>query len=452
LIVVETKDKSTKPINSKQFAAVPVITKLSKSPKSTTGPKHSKDPKVPNNINEGSKDFKSTKGPKSSKAPKEPKTPKAPKSFPGARLNVVETKDKRTKPTNLKILEQKKLNEVIDYSKTKEKESNIFIDNKQMKGIKSYVVVDNQEMKGEESNFVIPRIKVKESNVVTHIPTIKGKESNVVANNSEVAPSEIYGKKSLCKKTKPIIKKLVASEYAPAMNFIVENDVMNLCPGKDASTDLQIQQRFYLATIYFKTNGPEWRVSRESSPSKFRNGVRWLSESSECRWDGITCTNDVVTKINLSSKYLFGVLPSEFSAFPLLTELDLYSNSLNGKIPEAFEKLTKLVSLDMGTNQLAGSIPNIFRNMQSLQSVYLESNFFTGDLPASLCANIDSNPQFVIGVDCNNNKVNCAACAKYEYSGYISNAISESSSGEERRFCLSDILPVLGAFLSVYLI
>ena len=57
-----------------------------------------------------------------------------------------------------------------------------------------------------------------------------------------------------------------------AFRFLVEDPLLSIC------TPQAIEQRYALATLYFSTEGSTW-TRRD----------RWLSESHECQWFGVTC-------------------------------------------------------------------------------------------------------------------------------------------------------------------
>lgn len=58
-----------------------------------------------------------------------------------------------------------------------------------------------------------------------------------------------------------------------AYKWILAEDDRVLCP-----LDTTLEQRYTLAVLYYSTNGKEWT-----------DNDKWLSESSECSWQGVTC-------------------------------------------------------------------------------------------------------------------------------------------------------------------
>jgi hypothetical protein len=120
----------------------------------------------------------------------------------------------------------------------------------------------------------------------------------------------------------------------------------------DSYTNLQKLQRFVLATLYYSTNGPNWKIS---------DG--WLSDAHECYW---------------------------FSYRPLcddqglIRELDLRDNSLSGMLPVEISWLVYLIHLNLMGNLLSGSIPTELGQLSSLGFLQLTSNALTGELPIEL--------------------------------------------------------------------
>ena len=60
------------------------------------------------------------------------------------------------------------------------------------------------------------------------------------------------------------------------------------------NVDNSLFPRFYLATLYYSTDGDMWT-----------NSDKWLSEKSECEWFGVVCdTNDEVIGLELSKSFV----------------------------------------------------------------------------------------------------------------------------------------------------
>ncbi|KAG2558666.1 hypothetical protein PVAP13_8NG283100 [Panicum virgatum] len=132
------------------------------------------------------------------------------------------------------------------------------------------------------------------------------------------------------------------------------------------------------------------------------------NQMSPCYWDHVTCQDNIVTKISLSSSGLTGVLspsiaklttlqelllngnsitggiPQEFGNLSSLTTLNLGQNNLNGSIPDSLGHLPKLEILDLSQNNLSGSIPSSFLNLPSLNNINLAYNNLSGEIPQYL--------------------------------------------------------------------
>ncbi|KAI3471560.1 hypothetical protein Pfo_028210 [Paulownia fortunei] len=115
--------------------------------------------------------------------------------------------------------------------------------------------------------------------------------------------------------------------------------------------------------------------------------ISWSdSDSTPCRWDGITCdhTHRRVASISLSSRNLTGYIPSEIGALSFLTFLDLSQNSFSGPLPHHISTLQNLIHLDISSNNFNGSLPEILSNLTHLTgTLNLSYNAFSGEIPAS---------------------------------------------------------------------
>ncbi|KAF8700218.1 hypothetical protein HU200_034596 [Digitaria exilis] len=132
------------------------------------------------------------------------------------------------------------------------------------------------------------------------------------------------------------------------------------------------------------------------------------NQMSPCYWDHVTCEDNKVITISLSSAGLTGVLspsiaklttlqqlilednsitggiPQEFGNLSSLTTLNLGRNNLNGLIPDSLGHLAKLQILDLSQNHLSGSIPSSFLNLASLNNINLAYNNLNGEIPQYL--------------------------------------------------------------------
>ena len=123
-----------------------------------------------------------------------------------------------------------------------------------------------------------------------------------------------------------------------------------------------IQERFAAATLFFGTNGEEWKSS-----------LGFLEKDSICDWNvegtkedlGIFCVDGRVTKINIVNHAMSGTLTSDLNYFSELVILNLYFNDLTGPIPD-LSSLVKLEQMDLDDNNLSGKIPESLFNMPNL--------------------------------------------------------------------------------------
>ncbi|KAI3472724.1 hypothetical protein Pfo_028088 [Paulownia fortunei] len=155
--------------------------------------------------------------------------------------------------------------------------------------------------------------------------------------------------------------------------------------------------------------------------------------SNFCKWQGVNCdSSNKVSSINLSSKSLSGILPSEINQLSSLKSLSLQRNQFSGplpalsdlaslqevnldensfnsiptgflsgltslqsfsinnntnlptwRIPDTLQDSTSLTSFLASKANIVGEIPDIFGSLPNFQSLRLSYNNMTGSLPAS---------------------------------------------------------------------
>eukprot|EP00561_Arcocellulus_cornucervis_P010744 CAMPEP_0185818304 /NCGR_PEP_ID=MMETSP1322-20130828/20428_1 /TAXON_ID=265543 /ORGANISM="Minutocellus polymorphus, Strain RCC2270" /LENGTH=467 /DNA_ID=CAMNT_0028515403 /DNA_START=265 /DNA_END=1668 /DNA_ORIENTATION=- len=216
------------------------------------------------------------------------------------------------------------------------------------------------------------------------------------------------------------------SPQRKALDFIVDEDVLRLCPD-----DPTLGQRYILSVFYYSTEGPNW--SRCSKPndlsnpeqvaadnarcnirgdgSQFAGSDAWLTGVSECEWGGITCGDSgsgsaislFTENINVGGVLPFelqdleklevlhveegrtrGTIPGEFGNIKNLKELDLNFNQISGNIPDSIFGLRDLIELDLNDNRLTGELSGSIGGMPNLQFLQLQNNRMSGQLPDSL--------------------------------------------------------------------
>ncbi|KAG7354035.1 RHS repeat-associated core domain containing protein [Nitzschia inconspicua] len=155
-------------------------------------------------------------------------------------------------------------------------------------------------------------------------------------------------------------------------------------PNLDQYTEERILQRFSLATLYFSTDGDNWR----------RND-RWLSMENECLWysagSSLPCDDNLIyTALNLDLNGLSGTIPSELALLSnSLTRINFSSRrsdtaSLSGTIPNELGFLSLLEDVDFSGNELQGSIPVGLGKWSVIRSINLSDNLLGGSLPFSI--------------------------------------------------------------------
>ena len=142
-----------------------------------------------------------------------------------------------------------------------------------------------------------------------------------------------------------------------------------------------------LVALYNSTDGANWI-----------NSSNWLvGDPCVDDWFGVTCdaTDTLVTRVNLASNNLVGVLPSELSSLINLIKLDLNFNQLVDGIPLELGNLSQLIELLLRGNQLSGSIPIELGNLSNLKILLLGSNLLSGSIPIQL-GNLGSLEQLLL--------------------------------------------------------
>ena len=97
-----------------------------------------------------------------------------------------------------------------------------------------------------------------------------------------------------------------------------------------------------------------------------------------CEWTGITCKNNIITGIDISSKEVIGSLPQSICQLTSLVTFDIESNHITGKLPNCFSELNQLKDFRMFSNNISGTIPHDLFLLTKLRDIYFYTNRMTG--------------------------------------------------------------------------
>jgi hypothetical protein len=231
------------------------------------------------------------------------------------------------------------------------------------------------------------------------------------------------------------------SPYSKALDWIQYQDPMQLVPADDA-----FGQRFVIALLYFSTSiRREWAGG--CAPAKQNEtddciydkvievtvdagnfavaepSVRWLSNTSECAWAGIMCSeskhvrsielgklwlassslnctnNNVLTSlfpdVVIAGPNMTGFIPDELEQLNFLQVLAIKFNEFGGPLPAKFTKFRHLVDLDLQGNQFTGTIPDSYFTSPVLQRINLSNNKLSGTIPSSIGMMVDAKELFL---------------------------------------------------------
>mmetsp|Transcript_3500 Transcript_3500/g.7623 ORF Transcript_3500/g.7623 Transcript_3500/m.7623 type:complete len:763 (-) Transcript_3500:160-2448(-) len=218
-----------------------------------------------------------------------------------------------------------------------------------------------------------------------------------------------------------------ASQGSPqrrALDFIIDDDLQQLCPD-----DPTLAQRYIAVVFYYSTDGPDWTecsapddisdptavaeanasCSIRGDGSQLAGDKAWLTDVTECEWGGITCDNNgnvvslflednnlagtlpfelqdlsILRILHVEEGQTSGTIPAEYANIRTLEELDLNFNVIRGTIPEGLYQLNNLVELDLNDNQLSGTINPAVGNMPNLQFFQLQNNLVEGTVPVEI--------------------------------------------------------------------
>jgi len=188
----------------------------------------------------------------------------------------------------------------------------------------------------------------------------------------DVTQNNLYGcfhpsLKSLCNQLGPLAFINEGNSF--------DEDWFNFCEnnaGKCEPHPCRMSDSLSLASIYIKTDGPNWVANKQ-----------WDFNKPMKEWSGVSLNYDgCVKKLDLSLSGLKGEFPEELTYMIFLEELNLEYNKLTGSIPETFSYLGNLKTFNLASNSISGSIPNDISN--KMQTLKLNNNQFTGGIPYEL--------------------------------------------------------------------
>jgi len=250
--------------------------------------------------------------------------------------------------------------------------------------------------------------------------------------SSDVAPSQApqlkpSTLKNLLFSRWPSLKESIAipnSSQGKAFRWLT-NSTLNL----NTYSELQLIQRFTMATFYYSTNGEYWY-----------NNDGWLSKENECLWyqtkgfrkhcnasgslvnlelDGNGLSGSLPSELALLSSslvrlelatgtrvngsneaFIRGNLPSEFGLLTTLEYMNLSSQQMIGTIPSAICELSLLTVLDLERNKFEGSVMTNIGQLQQLHNLYLGFNLLSSSIPSEF-----GRLQFLVNLDLYGNQL-----------------------------------------------
>lgn len=221
----------------------------------------------------------------------------------------------------------------------------------------------------------------------TNVPTVANFFSDTIVptsapgNSSNVSSIEAFLLQALSDDERIFVE---GSPQNKALNNLL-NITSNLDPN-DSNDQTEILQRYALHTLYFSTNGDDWKVNTGWTSESNPCGIKNENDDVEDAWFGVLCDDDfkIVEKLALKNNTLRGRLPSDIRGLSGLVRLEISDNQISGSLFESIGDLNGLSVLDIGTNFFTGTIPSSVGNLTSLLLLELSSNFFSGTLPTEI--------------------------------------------------------------------
>ncbi|XP_022734003.1 receptor protein kinase TMK1-like [Durio zibethinus] len=136
------------------------------------------------------------------------------------------------------------------------------------------------------------------------------------------------------------------------------------------------------------------QVSSQSSPDssvmeklkaslKIPSSLNW-SGPDPCQWAHVQCENNRVTRIQIPSKNVGGMLPPDLKNLSQLTVFEVMNNQISGPIP-SLAGLSQLQEANFHNNNFSSFPSDFFTGLTSLNSVFLDYNpFEPWEIPESV--------------------------------------------------------------------
>ena len=205
------------------------------------------------------------------------------------------------------------------------------------------------------------------------------------------APNKVDYTKDMTEREKAVFEVLESMtrpemivEEGTAQNFAFKY-VSNLdelqVPTVDPELHYRLRQRYALSAMFYSTNGGNWTKS-----------TKWLSNTGECDWYGIVCTDKYkVQQVLLGTNNLSGEIVPEIGMLGhSVLKLVLDHNKLVGTVPMELHHLKEVLQLELDDNQLTGTIaPDIFQSFKRIQRLELQYNSFSGSIPSSVAEMVE---------------------------------------------------------------
>jgi len=128
------------------------------------------------------------------------------------------------------------------------------------------------------------------------------------------------------------------------------------------------------------------KIHQDMGGNTWINSNNWLADCDPCglqsgtTWNGVSCENNRVTKIELPNNNLQNELPVEIELLTHIDTLDINNNSISGEIPITMYDLHKLELLNLSHNTLSGEIPLDLQKLRALEVLEIQNNQFSGTL------------------------------------------------------------------------